>query len=167
MIGKTNAQVIGDSTKYETAVINLTSNQSSATALISSGQLNNYTNPAAVAYTAEADNVRTINLNYSTFLLTLQVSVDTAASSTIGCTATVTVDSNGKTLTYTSEFSNVTTTNSTNQIYIPYSEGSEVNVAFSDIAGYASVSDQSVSMSSSGATITVQYLIQSEEALTY
>ena len=187
MIGKTNAQVIGDSTKYETAVINLTSNQSSATALngltvtvtydniteectwdgnaisldipegstytVSSSALTNYTSPSAVEYTAEADNVRSINLAYSTYALQLHYE-----NYPIGIDVTVTCG----------DFKQVVYIESTsptpNMVYIPYVENATITVEFEAVSGYITPDILQLTMNSSGGRVVWAYEQLNEEA---
>ena len=186
MIGKTNAQVIGDSTKYETAVINLTSNQSSATALngltvtvtydniteeytwdgnaisldipegstytVSSSALTNYTSPSAVEYTAEADNVRSINLAYSTYALQLHYE-----NYPIGIDVTVTCG----------DFKQVVYIESTsptpNMVYIPYVENATITVEFEAVSGYITPDILQLTMDSSGGRVVWAYEQLTEE----
>ena len=186
MIGKTNAQVIGDSTKCETAVINLTSNQSSATALngltvtvtydniteeytwdgntisldipegstytVSSSALTNYTSPSAVEYTAEADNVRSINLAYSTYALQLHYE-----NYPIGIDVTVTCG----------DFKQVVYIESTsptpNMVYIPYVENATITVEFEAVSGYITPDILQLTMDSSGGRVVWAYEQLTEE----
>ena len=190
MIGKTNAQVIGDSTKYETAVINLTSNQSSATALngltvtvtydniteeytwdgnaisldipegstytVSSSALTNYTSPSAVEYTAEADNVRSINLAYSTYALQLHYE-----NYLIGIDVTVTCG----------DFKQVVYIESTsptpNMVYIPYVENATITVEFEAVSGYITPDILQLTMDSSGGYVVWAYEQLTEESSSY
>ena len=190
MIGKTNAQVIGDSTKYETAVINLTSNQSSATALngltvtvtydniteeytwdgnaisldipegstytVSSSALTNYTSPSAVEYTAEADNVRSINLAYSTYALQLHYE-----NYLIGIDVTVTCG----------DFKQVVYIESTsptpNMVYIPYVENATITVEFEAVSGYITPDILQLTMDSSGGYVVWYYEQLTEESSSY
>lgn len=190
MIGKTNAQVIGDSTKYETAVINLTSNQRSATALngltvtvtydniteeytwdgnaisldipegstytVSSSALTNYTSPSAVEYTAEADNVRYINLAYSTYALQLHYE-----NYLIGIDVTVTCG----------DFKQVVYIESTrptpNMVYIPYVENATITVEFEAVSGYITPDILQLTMDSSGGYVVWYYEQLTEESSSY